>query len=424
VKMFLKPFLWVAIVIITLPCVAMAQIRVNPDGVNVNSQGSTVVYLTFGSLLATHRSAEGCWCGDLIPAAPGIGLACNPATIFGCIPARFDLSTRSGAGGLGFTDIMSIPPSVARRAYQAAVDGDRSSFFYVRRFIDTAGGPDEFVNVTCRMSGGGPRTPFSLTDVKLSFAIDKPVLLVKADEKLPPVKAEIAYNGTGRLKGRWEVVLPGEEAPSETDLLTEATLPIEERAKQRRYTQLSTFNIFLPPDGKYTLAGPDAARLPNTVRGEYLLLLRIEATDEKEGDSNLALLGVGPAVVHSGAVAGFPLPVLRYYVGSGPDSQLSNTLALLFPDDKVFLPSEKVIEFKWSETVLAAFYRLEVVDMGGQPVLSALLTPGKGIYRSPPWLKDKVGGGYARWRVVALDQRGEAISESGWRDFRFMQSRE
>src|SRR4029079_11335034 len=147
-----------------------------------------------------------------------------------CLPARYDLSTRSGLASRGLTDIMSIPPSVARRAYQSALDGNPSSFFYVRRFINTAGGQDEFVNVTCRMSGGGARSPFSLTDVKLSFGIDKPILLLKPGEIVPPIKAEIAYNGTGRLKGRWEVVLPGEEIPSKTDLLTEATLPVEERA--------------------------------------------------------------------------------------------------------------------------------------------------------------------------------------------------
>jgi len=239
-------------------------------------------------------------------ASSGVGLTCNPATIFGCLPSRYDLSTRSGFANRGLTDIMSIPPSVARRAYQAALDGNTSSFFYVRRFINTAGGPDEFVSVTCRMSGGGPRTPFSLTDVKLSFAVDKPILLLKTDESVPPVKAEIRYNGTGRLKGRWEVVLPGEDPPSEIDLLTEATLPIEERAQQRRYTQLSTFNVFLAPNGKYSLPGPEVSRLPNSVNGEYLVLLRIEATDEKESDSNLTVVGVGPGVVHSGAVAGFP----------------------------------------------------------------------------------------------------------------------
>jgi hypothetical protein len=187
---------------------------------------------------------------------------------------------------------------------------------------------------------------------------------------------------------------------------------------------LSTFNLFLAPDGKYILPGPDISRLPNSVSGEYLVLLRIEATDEKESDSNLAVVGVGPGVVHSGAVAGFPLPVLRYYVGSGPDKQLTNELTLLLPGDKIFIPTADAIEFKWSDTATAAFYRLEVIDMAGQLVLSAVLLPGKGFYRAPPWLKEKAGGGNVRWHVLALDRKGQTISESPWRNFRLAENKE
>jgi hypothetical protein len=400
---------------------ALAQIKVDPNGVNVNAEGSTVVFLTFGNLRPAQVPAEGCWCGELTPST-GVGLTCNPTKIFGCLPSRYDLSTRSGIANRSLTDIMSIPPSVARRAYQAAVDGDVSSFFYVRRFINTAGGPDEFVSVTCRMSGGGPRTPFSLTDVKLSFAVDKPVMLLKVDEQVPAIKAELAYNGTGRLKGRWEVVLPGEEPPSETDLFTEATLPIEERAQQKRFTQLSTFNVFLAPTGKFILPGPDVSRLPNSVAGEYQVLLRIEATDDKEADSNLALIGVGPAVVHSGAVAGFPLPVLRYYIGGGPSQSLTSDLTLLFPDKKASLLTGDSIDFRWIENGTGAFYRLDVTDLEDQAVLSAILLPGKGFYRAPPWFEAKLTTGTPlRWRVLALGRDGQVVSESSWREFRIIQ---
>lgn len=393
------------------------QVKVNPDGVNVNAAGATVVFLTFGPL-TNFTAGEACWCGDLIPATPDRGFKCDPATMFGCLPARFDQSTASGRAG--FTDIMSIPPSVSRRAYQAAQDGATSSFFYVRRFISTTGGPDEYVNVTCRMSGGGARTPFALTDVKLTFADDKPVLLVKPGEKVPAIKAEIAYNGTGRLKGRWEVVLPGDEPPSARDLLTEASLPIEERAQQRRFTHLSTFNVFLPPGSKYTLAGPDTSRLPNSPEGPYLILLRIEATDDKEADSNLAVVGAGPGVVHSGAVAGFPLPPLRYYVGSGPASQGTAKLALVLPVENGIGELDKPIDFSWSEAEQAALYRLEVTGAEGNAIMSAVVLPGVGTYRAPSWLKDRSADGMLRWRVLALDQNGATIIETPWRALRLM----
>ena len=411
--------IYLVVTILMLPASSSSQtIQVNPTGVNVDAQGSTVVFLTFGSLLTTQTSAEGCWCGDLVPAVSAVGLQCNPAKIYGCLPSRFDLSTRSGIANRGLTDIMSIPPSVARRAYQAAVDGEASSFFYVRRFTDSAGGPDQYVNVTCRLSGGGARSPFALTDVKLAFAVDKNVLLANSDEPLPEVTAEIAYNGSGSLKGRWEVVLPGEEHPSDTDLLTEATLPIEERANQRRYTQLSTFNVFLPPGGRFTLHGPPDGKLPRTIKGEYLVLLRIESTDDKEGDSNLAVVGVGAGVVHSGAVAGFPLPVLRYYVGGGPLISSSAIIELLSPDDKVTLSATISPEFSWSEHSAAHFYRLEIVDGAEQLILAAVLNPTKRTYRAPPWFRERLTMPLVRWRVVGLDRTGVTVSESPWRAFR------
>lgn len=394
-------------------------IKVSPIGVGVNANGATVVFLTFGPL-TTQAPAEGCWCGELIPATPDIGFRCNPAAIFGCLPARFDLSTRSGSGG--FTDIMTIPNSVTRRAYQAAEEGARSSFFYVRRFINTTGGRDEYVFVTCRMGSGGARTPFALTDVKLSFAIDKPILIVNPGDELLPIKAEITYNGTGRLKGSWEVVKPGEELPSARDLLTEATLPLEERGTQQRYTQISTFNYLLPPTGKFLLTGPDVSLLPSTVAGQYLILLRIEATDDKEGDSSLAAVGVGPGIVHSGAVAGFSIPPLRYLVGGGPDAQLTSELALLWPAENGARLRDKPVDFSWTEIEQAVFYRLEIEGAQGKAILSALVLPGTRTYRAPAWLKDRAGDGNLRWRVMALNQDGNSISETPWRTLRLTRS--
>jgi hypothetical protein len=394
--------------------VAFAQnIRVNPDGVNVNASGTTVVFLTFGPL-SNKAPAEGCWCGEIVPAAPDLGFKCNPVTIFGCLPARNDLSTRSG--NQGFTDIMSIPPSVARRAYQDAESGSNSSFFYVRRFVSLTGGPDEFVAVTCRMSGGGARTPFALTDVKLAFGDNhakKPITALRVGEKPPRITAEISYNGTGRLKGRWEVVMPGDEPPAVRDLLTEASLPIEERAAQKRYTQIGRFNLFLPPGSRHILEGPDPSSLPNTIEGGYLVLLRIEAADDKEADSNLSVVG-GNGIVHSGAVAGFPLPTLRYFVGSGITPPASR-VTLLLPEDNTNASWSVPLDFTWTESADAAFCRIEIETLQSRPVISALLVRGTNRYRAPGWLKERLPDGRLRWRIVVLDEKGTAKGETVWR---------
>ncbi len=390
-----------------------AQIKVNPTGVNVNTNGATTVFLSFGRLV-DQVPVEAFWCGELTSASPDVGTKCNPNTIFGQLPIRYDLS-RINPDGI-FTDIMSIPPSVARRAYQAAQQGASSAFFYVRRFVSTVGDPDEFVAVTCRLAGGGARVPFSLLDVTIVADTETPVLFVKTGEKAPGLIAEIYYNGTGQLKGRWEVVPPGEEPPTARDLLTEASLPIEERGLQRRYTEIERFNTFLPPTGKFILPGPDPQKIPTSVDGLYMLLLRIEASADKEGDSNL-----GSGVIHSGAVAGFPIPPLRYYVGNSRSDILTEKegkLALLLPAENATLTPPAPIDFSWVEVRQAAMYRLEAKNSQGQLVLSAFVQSGTTTYRAPSWLKDKLPDGELRWRIVALNFSGKEVQTSDWRSLK------
>jgi len=400
-----------------LPGSVSGQIAVNPTGLNVSSQAPTSAFLTFGNL-NNQIPAEATWCGALIPAAPALGVKCNPATIFGVIPARYDRTAASGIKA--YTDIMTLPASVARRAYQAAAAGATSSFFFVRRFVSTVGGPDEFVVVTCRMSGGFAGSPFSLTNVMLSFSdIEKPILFVREGETLPQIKAQITYTGTGRLQGRWEVVQPGEELPKSGDLLTEATLPIEKRGTQRRYTQLSRFNVFLPPDGKYTLVGPNPAELPRAVAGEYLLLLRIEASDDDVTGSNLAAVGAGPGIVNSGAVAGFPLPVLRYFVGAAADSTQGIIRQLTPADNKTFAVKE-FVDFAWLDIDKGAFYQLEIT-VDGRRLITAVLPARVGSYRAPSWLRERAGQKTVRWTVRALGENGQHVGESPWRSFSFAQ---
>lgn len=394
-----------------------AQVRVNPTGVNVNAQGATTVFLTFGGV-AGYEAVEAFWCGELIPASPATGLRCDPATIFGQLPVRYD---RSGASGIdALTDVMTIPPSVSRRAYQAAEDGASSEFFYVRRFRSVVGGPDQFVAVTCRLTGGGARAPLSLTDVRLSFIPGTPVLQVAPGEPPPRIEANIAYTGTGRLVGRWEVVLPGEELPTADDLLTEATLPLERRGTQRRYTQVSSFNIFLPPVGRVELHGPDPDRLPTTTDGVYYLLFRVEATTDKEADSDLSAVGAGRGIAPGGAVAGFPMPVLRYVVGSGqpiPVGEASaRTVQLIAPaPDAAFDPVDTRI-FTWRSSIQAALFTIEFETQDGEAILSALVPGEVAAYRVPTWFPDRIDGRPFRWRVRATDAAGRELGISAWRN--------
>ena len=408
----------VASLLVATPAGA-GPVRVNPTGVNVSTVGATTVFLTFGGL-ANQQPAEAFWCGALIPAAPAVGQRCDPARIFGQLPVRFDQSTASGSSG--FTDIMSIPASVARRAFEDAKSGSTSSFFYVRRFVSLVGGPDEFVAVTCRMAGGGARTPFSLTDVRLAFDGKPTVQFVRPGSAPPAISAEVTYTGTGRLRGRWEVVRPGQPVPEERDLLSEAALPIEERGTQQRYAEVQRLDVFLPPNGKAVIPGPDVHRLPTDLEGQYLLLLRIEATDDKATDSDLSAVGAGATVVHSGGVAGFPLPVLRYIVGSTPAAAVyAGGVTLLTPDDASTVPAGRSLDLTWRDDSGAVLYRVELKNSTGELVGAALVKPGTGLYRVPPFIKEKVTDKRIRWRVVALDPQGRSIGASVWRLVTFVE---
>ncbi len=405
-----------------------AVTAVNPFGVSVRASGPTTVFLTFQNLDPGETAVEAFWCGELLPAViaanPTLQLPfavqtadpCVPGTVYGRLPLRLDRSRPSASGGVAnFTDIMTIPASVARRAYQDAQAGLNSAFFYVRRFSGGIGG-DKFVIVTCRMTGGGARVPLALMDVRLAFAeaAAGAVLALERGTVPPRFEARIRYNGTGTLKGRWEVVMPGDPEPTDEDLLTEATLPVERRALQRRYTLLDRFEQFLPPTGEAVIAGPDPRRVPHQSDGAYKILLRIEASDDKEADSNTG----GGRIAHAGGVAGFPMPVLRYYVGSGAALEqlaaATGTLRLIAPEAEARVKADAPLQFSFASGERAALLKLEV-QADGATVLAALLAPQASDYTAPPFVLEANRGKPLRWRVVALDAAGAALAASPWR---------
>ena len=148
-----------------------------------------------------------------------------------------------------------------------------------------------------------------------------------------------------------------------------------------------------------------------------MILLRVEASDDKEADSDLTIVGNLPEVVHSGAVAGFSLPPLRYFVGSGAAAATGSTISLNAPEDNEALRFDKPVEFLWSDSASAAVYLLEIAN-DRETVLSALLPAGVATYRAPSWLEEKRGPGDLRWRVIALDASGNEVGKSQWRTIR------
>jgi hypothetical protein len=129
-------------------------------------------------------------------------------------------------------------------------------------------------------------------------------------------------------------------------------------------------------------------------------------------------ISAGQGVVHSGAVAGFPLPPLRYFVGSMETAAViakAGELQLLSPADSATIAPAQAITLSWVELKQAAVYQLEIQDRQQQAVFSAFLNAGVSTYSAPSWMRDRAGDGWRRWRVKAVDLDGETVAESGWR---------
>lgn len=395
-----------------------ANIRVSPAAVSVNTHGATTAILTFSGL-GEYAPAEGLWCGNVI-GATSRDVRCDPATIYGQAPAPG--AGAASSGGV-FMDVMAVPASVAQRAYEAALAGKPAKFFYVRRFVSSsatkAAGPDQYGVVACLLGGGGANAPFALTNVRLRVEPEAPVVFVKRGDRPPQMTAELAYTGTGRLRGRWEIVLPGEERPSRNDLMTEGSLPPAERGLQRRYREIERFNVLLLPTGRFTLPGPDPARLPTSVDGSYTILLRVETSDDALSDTRIVGAG-GTTVIHNGASAAFPMPTLKYVVGSTgarvAPLRIPQNVRLRLPVREALVSPDSALALSWIDVPGVGRYRVEIERVtDGARVLSAIVVAGIGRYDVPPFVLAQVAGGKVRWRVTALNAAGNEVGRSEWR---------
>jgi len=403
----------------------------SPNSFNIRTRGSTTMHVTFRGVTADFEPAEAVFCQEIDfephptatdPLLLGRGWVPRMSTIYGRPPQRHDQSQRVGTN---FIDIVSVPASIVRRAARAGRDGGNSRFFYVRRFRKLTAGPDFYAFVLFRLGSGGARSALSLQEVILLFEDDSVYKRVGSSDALPPFAAQIIHNGSGRLRGRWEVVLPGDEPPTERDLLPEGSLPREERGFQRRYSILDRFDEFASPRGKMTLKGP-AGKFPTQTPGLHYILLRIEATRDREGlttDSN------GNEIA-TGGVAGFRIPILRYVVvpksslrAPGTDDptpwDLSGTggpvldgvelqaMASSGPNGRPTL--------SWQSDRQVGGYRVEV-SRGTELILESPLDPQANRYVIPTWVDLKVEP-RPRWRLIACDSEGRIVSRTSWKAF-------
>jgi hypothetical protein len=184
--------------------------------------------------------------------------------------------------------------------------------------------------------------------------------------------------------------------------LSEASLPIEERGTQKRYTLLSRFNVNLPPGGRYTLPGPENWRIDKTIEGMYLLLFRVEVSDAVNSVSN-----TGVTIISSGGVAGFQMPTLRYYVGNSSNADVNQVTNIAIGGD---LAGEiPPIILTWKAVENTKLYRLEIEDEEGKRVFSAVTLPTSKMYQLPSFIQNLTASKQLKWKVSAIGEDGKEL---------------
>ncbi len=379
--------------------------------VDVSPQSPTPVNIRY-TLAGADAAGAGSFCSALIGPYPASGVAnanpCAPGSALGnANPAMGFASTGTQTG-----ELLVVPESIARQAAARALASGNGIFYFVRAF--NAG---RFAVVQLRLNAGSASTPLSFQEVRLGFRDGgglQNIGFFKRGQVMPPVAAMLRYQGAGVLRARWELVQPNDPAPSALDLRAEADLTVQERVQQRRYRVLDRVNIYLPPNGQAVISGPNPRLLANELYGQYLLVLRIEASDSVSGG------------LASAGQAGFVLPVLRYFVGetNGPNTARAGakeplTLDLLSPLAAALLPAQGAAAFSWEPEPGVGLYRLEI-EANGKVAFAARVrpaaTPGAISYTAPPFLQSQLSGKATRWRVVAMAADGSFLGASDWRE--------
>lgn len=274
------------------------------------------VYISY-VMTGADAPVQGYFCSQLIrgvtpldqyPTSPcprGSELMVEPASQFSMTSAKSARET------------LTVPGDVSLYMYQRLRPLGQTTFYVIRRFsgLPAAGGvagAGTFIAVPLRLSGAASQMPLTFNKVELTFQHNGgrlPMRVVTRDTSVGPLEATVDYQGTGLLKGRWEVVQPGDPEPTRLDLMTQASLDPEVQLQQQRYLQVGTFEQSLYSGRRVVVPGPPPEALPTSQPGRYLVLWRPEATP-----SNASRMGARVVDLPAGGMAGFPMPTLTYYV--------------------------------------------------------------------------------------------------------------
>ena len=264
-------------------------------------------------------------------------------------------------GGIGtVTETVVMPVKIMEKVLQQGT----AQFIYKRSF--NIGWGDATINLTVSGETGGT---LGIRRLALYFGNGRAETTVM--KYTPDLKAyaDISYNGSGLLKGYWEV---------DGRLLSYVSEP-------------------LPASQQITLTTPDIPALPTFDLGTHTLRFVVTNPNPDQG---------------------IPLPTLVYFVTTDEAAAKQIGLTLKNPAEATEVPyaSQK---YEW-QTIRSVVYLIQFFEtQGGKPVFSAYTK--KGFYQLPQLVLKKIfqSGETYYWRVIGFDRERRMVGESKTGSFRF-----
>jgi hypothetical protein len=334
------------------PSFSQAAVTVTPSSVNVvRGQANTVVITyRFSTMIAGSGS---------MTSPQGLFFTTDSTIGWNNLPLTVIIS-----GGIGtVTETVVIPVNITEKVIQQG----KSQFRYRRTFSDIALGVETAtINLTITGETGGT---LGIRLMSLYFGNNRAETTVM--KYAPDLKAyaDISYNGSGLLKGYWEV---------DGRLLSYVSQP-------------------LPAGQQITLTTPDIPALPTFESGTHTLRFVVTNPNPDQG---------------------IPLPTLIYFVTTDESAAKPVGLMLKNPAEAAEVPYAS-LKYEW-QVIRADVYLIQFFETQGvKPVFSAYTK--KGFYQLPQLVLKKVfqHGKTYYWRVTGFDKDRRMAGESKTGSFRF-----
>ncbi|PKN37918.1 MAG: hypothetical protein CVU62_09365 [Deltaproteobacteria bacterium HGW-Deltaproteobacteria-2] len=333
------------------PSFSQATVIVIPSSVNVvRGQSNTVVftYQFSGYVIGTGT----------LTSSQGIFFTPDTTIGYNNLPLTVTISGTVGT----ISETVVIPVNIMEKALQRGT----AQFFYRRVFTGMIGTDTATINLTVTGEAGGT---LGIRRISVYFGNGRAETTVMKYASDLKAYADIRYNGSGLLKGYWEV---------DGRLLSYVSQP-------------------LPAGQQITLATPDIPALPTFETGTHTL--RFVITNPEPGQ-------------------GIPLPVLVYFVTTDEAAVKQAGLTLKAPAEAAEVPYAS-LKYEW-QLIRAEVYLIQFFEaLETKRVFSAYTK--KGFYQLPQLVlkKNFEPGKSYYWRITAFDKERRKIGESKTGSFRF-----